>query len=310
MKEIKGLIDDITIDKIKKSQSITYRRVGFSALMMYFQLMKDYENSYIYSRELYYLSERYTEFFTKYSFKSSIIIYNYLYSCIASKHFIEFEENIKHYDDQKLSNEPQVKSHKFHMLYTLYFTYIIAKKDYALFFQHQRKFEKEYKQYIHQLNPWYQANLINLVSRLLFLNGKIEEAIEWINSGIKLSGETMREESRIVIQIQDIIFHYELGKFAELEGKLFSARRNLRNSSPFFNAEQCLISYVYQLIRADNEKEKTTIFKRFKKDIKAIFAKNTEEQAILESFDIIEWIDTNTKQATDNDMNSTISIVA
>jgi hypothetical protein len=297
MAEIDEYVEINLLPALKLHPSLIYRNVALSSIT-YYAIMKGDNNAVLkYTKEHLQLAIRHQAFFANKYMHLLSIYSNYLTACIQSSLFKEFDAKIKAFEAINIHSGLSGEAYKFRLVFQLYFDYIVARKAYPLLFHHLKKFEKEYKVYGPLMNDQEKANLTSKLAYLLFLNGKIEEAADWIKIAMSLNSDDLADSLKVSIRVLDMILHYELKSFRLLDSKLLSAKRYLNKKSIFLQSEQSIISHLRQLIRAQNRTEETAIFRKFHKSLREIYDEHRTERPLIDDLNLFLWIENKVKRA-------------
>lgn len=289
MAEIDVFVRDNLLSVIDQNRSVTYRHIAISAAILYYSVKREHHKLYDYARRHMELIESHESYFAGRYMHTLSIYFNYLSSCIGVGAFDEFDTKIKVLENAVTANGAPGRAYKFKLLFDLYFTYINVKKSYALLFQYLKRFEKEFKQYGALLASSDQFNLACKLANLLFVNMQIEEALDWTSFCQQLDSEEINEYTRVQIRMLDMMLYYEQGSYRLLDSKLLNTRRYLSNKRILYQAEQAIIKYLRQLIKAATAAQKATIFKKFHREVADIHAAHPTEQTLIDDLHLIQW---------------------
>ena len=290
VRELDALIGPDYILKIERATSRRIKLVGYNTLTAYYALREDNESSFIYARKLFHLVGESSDFFNLQMVKVYVIVDNFLQTCLLTHRFDEFEKNIKYLENLK----PQYgfsRAKKFYMLYHLYFTYLHSIDRPAEVYSYLPKFKRDFKLYESSLSSTEIIGMVKHISHLLFRNADIESAIDWNALAMEHEKKIERQDYRTCLRIQDLIFHYEISSYRLLDSKLLSAQRYLRKNNIYFKTEECIISYIRQLSKAEGRKKQLQIFREFKENYNSIMDQSPTERSFGEYFRLPEWID-------------------
>ena len=294
--EIDALAAQKLIPELDRYQSVSYRHIILSSIVLYHTMCGRKDKMLTYTREHVHLINRHPTFFADKPVHTMSIRFNYLNCCIEASLFKEFTTGIKGLEAMSIGNSPAGEAHKFRLLFTLYLDYIIARKAYPQVFHYLRKFEKEFHAYRTVLKAREQADLASNVAYLLFLNGKLQGAADWINLCLDLESNDINDVTRINIRVLDIILHYELKNYRLLESKLLSAKRYLSSNKMFFKSEQAIIHYLRQLSKQMPKEKELIILRKFHDALRDIYDAHQTERLLIDDLNLFQWLESRIKR--------------
>jgi hypothetical protein len=294
LKYLDSMADDTLVQKIERSPYKKQKALGYNALTAYYFLKQDKVKSFVYAQKMFHLYDK-DGAYSQSLGPAYPTYFNYLQMCITSRNFKEFEKNIKYLENLPTGHGFS-KPYKFFVLHFLYFAYLRATGRHSGLYSYLPAFERDMKTYAPQLSRTDEMGLAVHLAYLLFLNGEVEQAIDWNNRALALEKEVHREDYRVGVRIQDIILHYEAESFRLLDSKLLSAQRYLRKNSLFYRVEHCIITHLRQLSKTADKKVKAEIFRRFGQKFDDIYELYPTERNFDDYFDIKAWINKKIKQ--------------
>ena len=288
--ELHRRYDPDLIDRVEKSDSAHMKRILYSALLMYYSLLADTENFYKYNKKYFELLEANKAIYASSLLFRHYIYFNYLQSCIVSGRFEEFQDQMKKFQEIKPDNH-FTRIQKFYMMYHLNFSFLRISNKISPISSLAKKFEREYPSVADHLSTYEKVSLLLNISYLQYKAGRLDEAINWNNEGLRLEKDCDREDYRTGFRIQDLLFHFEANSYRLLASKILSTQRFLQKSSSLFNAEQCILSYLKQLIKNDDQKTRKELFGNFRYELIQISLTDKAAKHFLDFFGVIAWID-------------------
>ena len=126
--------------------------------------------------------------------------------------------------------------------------------------------------------------------------GSYHNALQWINLTL-VEYKNFRLDLHCIVQIMELIIHYELKSYGLLEYKIRSTYRFLLKKDRLFKLEKTFINYIKKLIEIHSEKELRLFFEKLKIEIEDA-VKDPMEQQFLANFDIVSWLAGKVKQVS------------
>jgi hypothetical protein len=278
------------IERVENSGSAYMKRTFYSAMLMYYSLLSDTENFYKYNKKHFELLEANKAVFEGSFLFRHHIYFNYLQSCIVSGRYEEFEEQMKLFQEMKV-NSHFTKVQKFYMVNHLLFTYIRVSQKTPLINSLYKKFKTEYPAVAGHLSAYERLSILLNISYLLYKAGRLDEAIYWNNEGLSLEKDCDRDDYKTGFRIQDLLFHFDANSYRLLSSKILSTQRLLQKSGSLYSIEQCIISYLKQLIKDEDQDARKELFENFRTELNQLSHSDKAAKHFLDFFGVIDWID-------------------
>lgn len=136
-------------------------------------------------------------------------------------------------------------------------------------------------------NQYYLMPLYYSIAQLLFIKGKYEDAIEWLNK-IDLVSTDARQDVQCYAKILSLITHFELKNELLIPSLLKSTYRFLLKKQKLCKSEEVIIKYLKKASRINSTKKVLDLFHYLKADLVKVF-ENEEERKNLAYFDFVSW---------------------
>ncbi|HAD12882.1 MAG TPA: hypothetical protein DCF33_10655 [Saprospirales bacterium] len=99
-----------------------------------------------------------------------------------------------------------------------------------------------------------------------------------------------REDLQSLARILQLLLHYELGNFLLLDSQLRTAARFLKRKNRLHELERRFMHGISEAIRLPDARSRRAVFARVKNDL-APKANEPETRALLQTFDLLAWLD-------------------
>lgn len=115
-------------------------------------------------------------------------------------------------------------------------------------------------------------------------------ALDHLNHWLAQRRTVGREDLQSLARILQLLLHYELGNFLLLDSQLRTAARFLKRKNRLHELERRFMHGISEAIRLPDTKSRSAVFARVKNDL-APKANEPETRALLQTFDLLAWLD-------------------
>lgn len=137
----------------------------------------------------------------------------------------------------------------------------------------------------------YNLSLLLNLSVIYLISGNYKEARKWNTTLLNESTQDFREDVLALSRILNLIIHYELKNDELLPYQIRSTYRFLFKRKILYKTEDAILRFIRsKLPHANSRKKLLAYFKELKKELEEI-TKDPYEVKILDSFDLISWLD-------------------
>lgn len=150
---------------------------------------------------------------------------------------------------------------------------------------------KEYvKKHEHSISAPETGDLFCEIIQTYMLNNDWENALHYTNLLLNNTDNKMKSDMKLIINIYNILIHYELNNVLYLDNIVSSFYRYLYRSGKEYPLELLVITYLKKLLHAKNKPDFLEILKLLRQ--KLLSNGNTSyEKHIIENYYILEWIE-------------------
>lgn len=120
--------------------------------------------------------------------------------------------------------------------------------------------------------------------------GNYQEALEYLNDWLNLSGNIERRDLQALARILHLVIHYEMGHTLLLESLLRSSYRFLKKNERMYEYERLMLLFFKTAIRLPESAAIRKEFDKLRNELEPL-REREEEREVLELFDIVAWID-------------------
>ena len=144
-------------------------------------------------------------------------------------------------------------------------------------------------QYEGRINKSEELKVIYSIAYLYFGAGEKEKSLKWLNRILSDKSES-RQDYKAFARILNMIIHYELGNYDNLEYEYQSAKRFLKKSDRLYKIESLILKSVCKLPGFAERKALIEHLELFEYELRNVYKKENFGNA-SEYFDIFSWIE-------------------
>ncbi len=148
----------------------------------------------------------------------------------------------------------------------------------------------ELERYGDRINKEQRLLFTYTIAYAFFGAGKHKESLQWINTVLNDSEQTLRHDIYNFAHLLNLLIHYELGNHELLEYSIKSTARFLNKKEKDYQAESIVLSYLKKLIKPQNALDRKEIYEKMQIELEALFG-NPVESVVLEYVDVLAWLD-------------------
>lgn len=115
-------------------------------------------------------------------------------------------------------------------------------------------------------------------------------ALDHLNHWLAQRRTVGREDLQSLARILQLLLHFELGNFLLLDSQLRTAARFLKRKNRLHELERRFMHGISEAIRLPDARSRRAVFARVKNDL-APKANEPETRALLQTFDLLAWLD-------------------
>ncbi len=123
----------------------------------------------------------------------------------------------------------------------------------------------------------------------LFATDKFKDALKIINDILNDNEKQLRQDIYSFARIFNLVIHYELNNFNFIEYDSKSTSRYLNKHEKDYKIEKVFMKYIKKLAKEEFAPDKKIIFQNFYDEVDELL-KDSQEQVILEYFNVKAWI--------------------
>lgn len=123
----------------------------------------------------------------------------------------------------------------------------------------------------------------------LFATDKFKDALKIINDILNDNEKQLRQDIYSFSRIFNLVIHYELNNFNFIEYDSKSTSRYLNKHEKDYKIEKVFMKYIKKLAKEEFAPDKKIIFQNFYDEVDELL-KDSQEQVILEYFNVKAWI--------------------
>ncbi len=145
------------------------------------------------------------------------------------------------------------------------------------------------KQYEGRINKSEELKVIYLIAYLYFGAGEKDKSLKWLNRILSDKSES-RQDYKAFARILNMIIHYELGNYDNLDYEYQSAKRFFKKSDRLYKIESLILKSICKLPGFAERKELTSYLDLLAHELMSVYKKEDFGNA-SEYFDIFSWIE-------------------
>jgi len=216
------------------------------------------------------------------------VLYRYVAILIISEKHDEVDnymESFKELKPRNLEEEIRVKER----YYNLLLLKSLMTKNFEEAIPIIKAFEKEYKRKSFTLSHSLKPILLGLCASISMNLKDYKKALYWNNQILNSPDYNhYREDLVFSADLFELIIHFELGNVRLLGYRLESFQRKLKSKQNLFRLEEILIRAIHQLLDADNDKHRSSIFHELGAEIEK-YKDDPFEKDLLNKFDLVAY---------------------
>ncbi len=120
--------------------------------------------------------------------------------------------------------------------------------------------------------------------------GDYNRALDHLNHWLAQRRTVGREDLQSLARILSLILHFELGNFLLLDSQLRTAARFLKRKNRLHELERQFMHGIFEAIKLPDVRGQREVFAKVKNDLQTK-AKEPETRALLQTFDLLAWLD-------------------
>lgn len=135
------------------------------------------------------------------------------------------------------------------------------------------------------------------ISRAYFGCEDYKNALKYINLVLNDSEVGLREDVYAFARLVNLVIHYELGNYDLLDYIIKSTKRFVAKSKKNYQFETVFLKDFKKLIKSKNTTDTKLVYVEIKNNLLEVL-KDPYEQAVIEYFDFISWLDSKIENKT------------
>lgn len=132
---------------------------------------------------------------------------------------------------------------------------------------------------------------------ICFGNADYAGALDHLNHWLNQPRTVEREDLQSIARVLSLILHFEMGNNLLVESLMRSTSRFLKKKNRLAALERRFFQLMSELLRAMSPREHPGIFRKMKLDLEAL-AQQPEARTLLQTFDLVAWVDSKIDGAT------------
>jgi len=289
--DLENIINDPLV--LKNDAHISHRSkcLKHRILGLYYYTKIDYQNFYLHSKNLIEIMESKPVILKEETGEYVNALSNYALSCGLLEKNLEVEEILpKLLNINAKTEDDKIKIHL--KYYSLAFSLNTYTGDFAtgkaLMLEH---FEKS--KYFPK-NHFQSGSLYHSYFYIYFGVGEYEKALEYLNLWLNLPRTSQRQDLQGIVQILNLIIHYEIGNTNLLDYIFRSAYRILKKRNRLFQFERLVLNFIRETKKVVDKRSLKEKFITLKSAFEKL-EKSPSEKVIFQYFDFIAWLDSKIK---------------
>ncbi len=238
------------------------------------------------------LLEAHPHFLALYAENYLATLNNMLIDSLIIKEFDALETGIQRLE--KTLQRPEFRQMKnmesrvFRQRYLLLINWSLSQQDYAGTLPLVPEIEAGLERFGHKIEKHHRITFYYLLAYLLFLNGRYDEALGWVNRILNDNNEDVVKEIYFFARTLNLLIHFELGNDDLLASLLLSTPKYLRSRRPIYATEKALFRFLGKLLAAPNRKNKQVLVSGFMAEV-ARLAQEQHERRVFNYLDLRLW---------------------
>ncbi len=291
---IQSISDKFNNISILESSSYQSKTIYYHSRTMIHMAINEYNSAYKYSVELYDTLKKYEYLSSKDPRNFYGVLHNLVLISIHSKNYAsaeKYSKELSKFLNDSLKNFTTQTRNNINLNYfilQLTFNNKLCKIDEnILLIEQSKEYIKMYEYSISLPESW---DLFCEIIQTNMLNDDWKNALHYTNLLLNNNGLKMKSDLKLIINIYNILIHYELNNVLYLDNITSSFYRYLYRSGKEYPLELLVITYLKKLLLAKNKPDFLEILKMLK--LKLISNDNTTyEKHLIEDYYILDWIE-------------------
>ena len=155
--------------------------------------------------------------------------------------------------------------------------------------------EKQLKLYEDKMGKPFLLSLYANIVELYIVSDNVRKALHWNNKILNSEEIETYIDYYTNSRLCEIIIHYELDNLEKVDSLLKSYQLLLAKNKGEYQYEKCMLRFLKNLIKQDDEKELLKSFKSMKEELLEL-SKDPFEKGAFYFFDLIPWLDKKIKK--------------
>lgn len=289
--ELELIIKDPLLAPDKKFISIRAESLYHRILALYHYTRFNYESFNLHSGLLVKILESNPIILETETSEYISALSNFALSCGLLENYSEVQETL----DKFLVVQPKTEDDKI-KIHWQYYALSFSLSIYTGEFEKGKLLLQEHFEKVKAFarGSFQNSSLYHSYFYIFFGVGEFENALEYLNKWLSLPRANERQDLQGIVQILNLIIHYEIGNSHLLEYLLRSSYRFLKKRNRLFDFEKRVISFITDAEKITNPNELKARFSALKKDFEAL-EKIPSEKVVFQYFDFIAWLDSKIK---------------
>lgn len=292
--KIHSLSDKFNNISIAESSSYQSKTIYYHSRTMIHMAINEYDSALKYSVALYDTLRKYDYLSSKDPRNFYGVLHNLVLLSLDNKNFESAEkysiELRKYYNDALKISTSQTRNNLnlnyFILQLTINNRLCKIEENLSLIEKSKELIEK----YKNNISPPETVDMFYELICTYMINNDWETALYYSNLLLNKKNDKMKSDFKIILNIYNIIIHFELDNNLHLDNIIGSFYRYLFKSSKENRLELLIITYLKKLLHANNKSDIIEILKILK--LKLLSSNiSTYEKHLTENFYILEWID-------------------
>lgn len=219
---------------------------------------------------------------------------NYLHAVLTIGDLEGYLRMVVHFDKLVLENDEHLsilqKSRTFGMQASIKLSYYNITKNCDEFNDKFPEIREKLEWYENIIHPNFKSRIIFYISKLFFLNGNLEQSLEWSNKLYEIQRNNPYYIVLVSNNILRIMIHYDLGNLISIPHLSKSAAYFFKSKNRYFELEKCFIKGICKVKVYHSKSQKEAIFKKLLLDLNELML-NEKNNHINHITGIIEWVE-------------------
>lgn len=293
----------------KEEQALTYRaKILFNKIYStYFFILRDFESCYRYIKRMTALYEERQSFIENYPLEYIQSVNNLLNITQVLDKPNETLQGLNKLrslmENEKYRNKDKIQLKLFESYYYHLLNVHLEKEDFVGGYQYIPEIEKGIKKYSDGMNKMGELMLHYHLFQICFGARKFEHAQKWVTKILGKKGSDIRQDILSFAHILNLMVHYEMKEFTDIENQIDSTIRFLKQRKSSYKFESIVAEYLKELKQIETPLELKASFIQLRAQFQSLTDDPFEKKAFA-YYDFIGWLDRKINSKTAQRRNS------